>query len=155
MSCQEARVFRFKAEEAERQLALLRSEASARNERLAADHAKALRQAERKGKSNYAAMVGAPASQFKAEYQQLKEAQELVGDFRECRGSIGRIQELWDPIPVSPDTEEAATDFAGEGGEVDQPESTFGASMSENFETGLIGFTAGPRFSLGLRLCDD
>ncbi|KAF3564354.1 hypothetical protein DY000_02016867 [Brassica cretica] len=128
-SCQEARVFRFKAEEAERQLALLRSEASARNERLAADHAK-------------------PSAKQSAEYQQLKEAQELVGNFCECRGSVGtlwrtresdytfdselksmmdfigdcthadllvppiegRIQELWDPIPVSPDTEEAATD---------------------------------------------
>ncbi|KAF2563708.1 hypothetical protein F2Q70_00017533 [Brassica cretica] len=128
-SCQEARVFRFKAEEAERQLALLRSEASARNERLAADHAK-------------------PSAKQSAEYQQLKEAHELVGDFCECRGSVGtlwrtresdytfdselksmmdfmgdcthadllvppiegRIQELWDPIPVSPDTEEAATD---------------------------------------------
>ncbi|CDY12981.1 hypothetical protein Bca4012_051339 [Brassica carinata] len=73
-SYQEARVFRFKAEEAERQLALLRSKASARNERLAGDHAKALRHAERKGMSNYAAMVEARASQFKAEYQQLKEA---------------------------------------------------------------------------------
>ena len=73
-SYKEARVFRFKAEEAERQLALLRSKASARNEQLAGDHAKSLRHAERKGMSNYAAMVGARASQFKAEYQQLKEA---------------------------------------------------------------------------------
>uniref|UniRef100_A0A0D3ATM8 Uncharacterized protein n=1 Tax=Brassica oleracea var. oleracea TaxID=109376 RepID=A0A0D3ATM8_BRAOL len=58
----------------------------------------------------------------------------------------GRIHELWDPIPVSPaglacrsrlpaspDTEKAETDFAGEGREVDQAESTFRASMSGNF----------------------
>ncbi|KAF3549812.1 hypothetical protein DY000_02007111 [Brassica cretica] len=39
---------------------------------------------------------------------------------------------FWDPVPVSPDTEEVVIDVAGEDGEVDRPISTFGASMSGN-----------------------
>uniref|UniRef100_A0A0D3DJI8 Uncharacterized protein n=1 Tax=Brassica oleracea var. oleracea TaxID=109376 RepID=A0A0D3DJI8_BRAOL len=148
-----------------------------RDSKLAKDHDKAVRRAERRGRREVVEVVRNRTSQLKAEYGNLKEAYSLVGDFRECRGSVGtlwrtresdytfdselkssmgfmgdcehadllvplvkgRIQELWDPIPVSPDTEEAATDFAGEGGEVDQPESTFGASMSEIFEVDWFG----------------
>ncbi|KAF3573802.1 hypothetical protein F2Q69_00059297 [Brassica cretica] len=76
---------------------------------------------------------------------------------RECRGSVatlyesqnedfsfpaeegpsieGRVQQLWDSIEVSEDTAEAGTGVGDEGagvadGEVDQPVSSLGISMS-------------------------
>ncbi|KAF2571879.1 hypothetical protein F2Q70_00004400 [Brassica cretica] len=42
----------------------------------------------------------------------------------------GRIREIWEPIEVSDDTTEAGADSADEGGEVDQPADSFGASIS-------------------------
>ncbi|KAF2582690.1 hypothetical protein F2Q68_00006504 [Brassica cretica] len=45
----------------------------------------------------------------------------------------GRIQEFWDPFPVSPDTVETTTEFPGDCGEVDRPADTFGASLSGKF----------------------
>ena len=49
----------------------------------------------------------------------------------------GRIQGSWDPIPVSPDTEEVATEVAGYDEEVDCPADAFGASMSGGFNFDL------------------
>lgn len=48
--------------------------------------------------------------------------------------SMGRF---WDPIPVSPDTVETTTDFAGDDEEVNYPADAFGASLSENFNFDL------------------
>ena len=44
-----------------------------------------------------------------------------------------RIQGFWDPIPVSPDTEEVATEDAGDDEELNYPADAFGASLSGNF----------------------
>ncbi|KAG5397510.1 hypothetical protein IGI04_019324 [Brassica rapa subsp. trilocularis] len=144
-SHREAMVYRFKAEKAERDLARMQGEMLDR------------------------------ASQFQIEYGNLKDAYTLVGDYRECRGSVGslwktqaedyvfeeemkfmkdgmknqahaetlippingRIQGLWDPIPVSPDTVEATTEFAGNDEEVNYPADAFGASLSGNFDLGF------------------
>ena len=45
----------------------------------------------------------------------------------------GRIQGFWDPVPVSHNTVETTTEFAGDGEEVDRPTDVFGASLSGNF----------------------
>ncbi|KAF2546838.1 hypothetical protein F2Q70_00022168 [Brassica cretica] len=49
----------------------------------------------------------------------------------------GKIQGFWDPIPVSPDTVEPTTDFAGDDKEVNYPVDAFGASLSGNFNFDL------------------
>ena len=49
----------------------------------------------------------------------------------------GKIQGFWDPIPVSPDTVETTTDFAGDDEEVNFPADAFGASLSWSFNFDL------------------
>ncbi|KAF3521566.1 hypothetical protein F2Q69_00049985 [Brassica cretica] len=49
----------------------------------------------------------------------------------------GRIQELWAPVPVSPDTVEAATEFAGDDEEVNYPADAFREFQSGNFNFDL------------------
>uniref|UniRef100_A0A0D2ZX19 Uncharacterized protein n=1 Tax=Brassica oleracea var. oleracea TaxID=109376 RepID=A0A0D2ZX19_BRAOL len=45
----------------------------------------------------------------------------------------GKIQGSWDPIQVSHDTVETATDFAGDDEKVNFPADVFGASLSRSF----------------------
>ncbi|KAL0853945.1 hypothetical protein Bca101_059097 [Brassica carinata] len=117
------------------------------------------------------------AALFATEFESFKDAQEFVGDFCECRGSVdtlyksqnkdfsfpaevaeksglmdgcahaeslvppikGRVRQFWDSIEVSEDTAEAGAGVGDEGagvadGEVDQPVSFFGVSMSGFFD---------------------
>uniref|UniRef100_A0A0D3CHT1 Uncharacterized protein n=1 Tax=Brassica oleracea var. oleracea TaxID=109376 RepID=A0A0D3CHT1_BRAOL len=137
-SFREARLSHFKAEEIERKFICFQKEVAERERRQAESHSRALIHVGRKGRRAIAAELARRATLFDAEFWSFKDAKDYVGDFRECRGSAesmvppieGRIRELWEPIEVSEDMTEAGADAADEGGEVDQPTDSFGASIS-------------------------
>ncbi|KAF8104087.1 hypothetical protein N665_0180s0007 [Sinapis alba] len=86
----------------------------------------------RRGKHELAVVVAGHAAQFKSEFGKLREAQELMGDFRECRGAVGALsrtrvegyvfQAKMDTMTsymVSPNKEETMTGVADKGFEFD------------------------------------
>ncbi|KAF3530295.1 hypothetical protein DY000_02040211 [Brassica cretica] len=120
-----------------------RKEVGEQNRRQAELHSRALVRAERRGNKAIVVEMKRRAALFATELERFKDAQEFVGDFRECHGSIppieGRVRQLWDSIEVWEDTAEAGTGIGDEGagvadGEVDQPASSFGVSMSGFFD---------------------
>ncbi|KAF3586835.1 hypothetical protein F2Q69_00029377 [Brassica cretica] len=179
-SFRELGISHFKAEEAERELFRFRKEVKEQSRRQADLHSRSLVRAARRGKRAIVAEMKYRAALFATKFESFKDAQEFVGHFRECHGSVatlyksqnenfsfpaevaemsglmngcahteslvppieGRVRQLWDSVEVSEDTAEAGTGLGDEGarvadGEVDQPASSFGVSMSGFFDFDL------------------
>ncbi|KAL0676765.1 hypothetical protein Bca4012_004746 [Brassica carinata] len=145
-SFRESRISHFKAEEAERELFRFRKEVEEQSRRQAELHSRALVRAERRGKRAIVAEMKRRTALFASEFKSFKDSQkfaaEMSGLMNGCAHAEslvppieGRVRQLWDSIEVSEDTAEAGTGVGDEGsgvadGEVDQPVSSFGISMS-------------------------
>ncbi|KAF3494702.1 hypothetical protein DY000_02053579 [Brassica cretica] len=90
-SFRESRISHFKAEEAERELFRFRKEVKEQSRRQAELQSRTLVRAERRGKRAIVAQMKQRAALFATEFESFKDAQEFVGDFRECRGSVATL----------------------------------------------------------------
>ena len=90
-SFRESRISHFKAEEAERELFRFRKEVEEQSRRQAELHSRALVRAERRGKRAIVTEMKRRAALFATKFESFKDAQEFVGDFRECRGSVATL----------------------------------------------------------------
>ncbi|KAF3545068.1 hypothetical protein DY000_02008294 [Brassica cretica] len=129
-SHREAMIYRFKAEKAERDLARMQGEILDRDFR-----------------GDFRECRGSVGSLWKTradDYVFENEMELMKGGMKDhARAEAlippidGRIQGFWDPIPVSPDTVETTTEFAGNDEEVNYPADAVGASLSGNFNFDL------------------
>uniref|UniRef100_A0A0D2ZTA5 Uncharacterized protein n=1 Tax=Brassica oleracea var. oleracea TaxID=109376 RepID=A0A0D2ZTA5_BRAOL len=130
-SHREAMIYRFKEEKAKNDLARMRDEMLARDAQLACDHARAVRRAEWKGKRE---IVEADDYVFEREMELMKDGMKDHAHAETLIPRIdGKIQGFWDPVPVSPDTVETTTDFAGDDEEVNYPADAFGSFLVREF----------------------
>ncbi|KAF3575172.1 hypothetical protein F2Q69_00060051 [Brassica cretica] len=90
-SFREARLSHFKAKEIERKFICFQNEVAERERRQAESHSRALIRAERKGRRTISAELARRATLFDAEFRSFKDAQDYVGGFHECRGSVGTL----------------------------------------------------------------
>ncbi|KAF2559579.1 hypothetical protein F2Q68_00017785 [Brassica cretica] len=90
-SFRESRISHFKAEEAERELFRFRKEVEEQSRRQAELDSRALFRAEMRGKRAIVAETKRRAALFATKFRSFKDAQEFVGDFRECRGSVATL----------------------------------------------------------------
>ncbi|KAF3552743.1 hypothetical protein F2Q69_00015725 [Brassica cretica] len=90
-SFREACLSHFKAEDIENKFIRFQNEVAERERRQAESHSRALIRAERNGRRTISAELARRATLFDAEFRSFKDAQDYVGGFRECRGSVGTL----------------------------------------------------------------
>uniref|UniRef100_A0A0D3DM56 Uncharacterized protein n=1 Tax=Brassica oleracea var. oleracea TaxID=109376 RepID=A0A0D3DM56_BRAOL len=90
-SFREVRLSHFKDEEIERKFIRFQNEVAERERRQTESHSRAVICAERKGRRTIAAELARRATLFDVEFRSFKDAQDYVGGFRECRGSVGTL----------------------------------------------------------------
>ncbi|KAF2558512.1 hypothetical protein F2Q68_00016775 [Brassica cretica] len=132
-SHREAMVYRFREEKAEKDLARMQNKILERDSKLAKDYDRAVRRAERKVCTLWKTQT--EDFVFEDEMATMKGGMNGHAHAEALIPPIDRrIQGFWYPILVSPDTEEVATEDAGDDEEVAYPVDGFRASMSGNFK---------------------
>uniref|UniRef100_A0A0D3DME3 Uncharacterized protein n=1 Tax=Brassica oleracea var. oleracea TaxID=109376 RepID=A0A0D3DME3_BRAOL len=132
-SHREAMIYRFKAEKAEKDLARMRDECETRCWREMLNSLVIMPGlfVGRNGRARGKLPSREPLELMKGGMKDHAHAEMLISPID------GKIQGFWDPIPVSHDTVETTTDFAGDDEEVNYPADAFRASLSGNFNFDL------------------
>ncbi|KAF3560730.1 hypothetical protein DY000_02015771 [Brassica cretica] len=142
----------IKGKSADKQMTHLRDELECSRRREGELTSWEIRRAYRRRKREMAEVMNKRLTQFLSEFSEFKESYQALGDYRECRGTVGGYcltqipdysfaTEDWEPIPVSPDTVEAEMGAPNEMGEVNQPsvplnvdDYSMGGSMTGYYE---------------------
>ncbi|KAF3536298.1 hypothetical protein F2Q69_00023789 [Brassica cretica] len=87
----EARMAQFKAETPDREIAHLREELECSRRREGRSTATEIRRVHRQGKREMVKIMKSCRAQLSCEFGEFKKSYQALGDYRECRGAVGRL----------------------------------------------------------------